>query len=547
MPLAGKGERFARCGYQRPKPLVQVLGRPLAVRVIESLGLSPQDLLVLVYHRSLEQEQFADLILHTFPDLQIVFHCIGQRTRGASETVLHGLEVLPDAARDSPVLLADGDGLVDPSLLASFRKLPGNVIFCVHDEGDEPIYSYVEVDEHLRVTDIAEKNRLSPYACIGMYGFASAALLQHAALTTLENSHPQGGEYYLSSAVRVLLQQGQEVRAALVHHWTCLGTPEQLQSWCRQQVLLSRLGRRHAGFDSVPDLPAQIGEQESGYYLPQTVPARPWHKIVFSTDAVEKSGPARKVGHELSWYKNLPRRLAPHVPMLISHRTSGSTTLLKLDRVRGVPLCHLLVEELLTEQDLMALLKVLSDFHASDLAGIPPIPCGASIYDNYSPKLADRFERIRVIPGTQECYRVLVARAQEYQASGRGREALIHGDPVFTNVLLTTAGKVVLVDPRGHLNGQETLRGDANYDLAKIYQSLLGYDAILLGRDSPSGGAKLRTVYEKWLVDLLGTGGLDDIRWITASLYLSLLPLHEARHHGAFLDLCRKLISSDKT
>ena len=554
MPLAGKGERFVRCGYQRPKPLVQVLGRPLVLRVIESLGLSPEDSLLVVYHSSLEQEGIADLISNSFPDLQIAFCRIEQRTRGAAETVLRGFDVIPIEALAGPALVADGDGIVDPSLLASFRRTPGNVVFFTHNEVGDPIYSYVEVDEHFHVRRIAEKIRLSPYACIGMYGFVSASLLQRAARTTLEINRPQSREYYLSNAVQVLLEEGQEVRAESVGAWACLGTPGQLQSWCLQQVLLSRLERTHTRFDPVPRLPThtmdrlerESVERESGYYLPQPIPARPWHHIVFSTDTVEKSGLSREVDHELTWYRNLPRRLAPHVPKLISHCTVGSTTLLKLDRVPGVPFCHLFVEELLTERDLEALLGVLANFHASDLAEVPPIPGGATIYDSYSPKLSDRFERIGALPGAEECYRVLVARADEYQASGRGREALIHGDPVFTNVLLTPGGKVVLVDPREHLHGQSTLRGDANYDLAKVYQSLVGYDAILLGRDSPFGAAQLLARYEEWLVQVVGADGLGDIQWITASLYLSLIPLHETRHHGAFLDLCLKLIHSDR-
>jgi len=505
-----------------------------------------QDLLLLVYHSTLEQEQFTDLISNSFPDLQIEFCCLEQRTRGASETVLRGLEHIPVEVLAGPVLVVDGDGIVDPSLLASFRSAPGNVIFCTRHEAGEPIYSYVEVDEHMRVQRMAEKIRLSAYACIGLYGFVSASHLQHAAWTSLDTNRPEGGEYYLSSAVQVLLEEGHEVRAEPVRNWTCLGTPAQLQSWCRQQLLLSRVGRAHAPFESTLDLSNHTMERESGFYLPQPVPARPWHQLVFSVNSVEKSGPSRKVGHELSWYKNLPRKLTAHVPGLISHRTAGSNTYLNMERVHGVPFCDLLVEDLLTERDLELLLGVLSTFHGTDLASISPIPDGATIYDNYAPKLSGRHERLRTIPGTEECYRVLVTRADEYQASGRGREAVIHGDPVFTNVLLNNAGKVVLLDPRGHLNGQPTLRGDVNYDLAKVYQSLAGYDAILLGRDSLPGTDQLLAHYEEWLKHVVGADGLDDIRWITASLYLSLLPLHETRLHGAFLERCLQLIHGDR-
>ena len=59
---------------------------------------------------------------------------------------------------------------------------------------------------------------------------------------------------------------------------------------------------------------------------------------------------------------------------------------------------------------------------------------------------------------------------------------VIHGDPVFSNVLLNDDGAVFLLDMRGELGSTLTLQGDALYDLSKVYQSLLGYDYILLSQ-----------------------------------------------------------------
>ncbi|MBC8110946.1 MAG: NTP transferase domain-containing protein, partial [Verrucomicrobia bacterium] len=37
MPMAGRGSRFAGSGYQRPKPLIEVKGKPMFVWAINSL------------------------------------------------------------------------------------------------------------------------------------------------------------------------------------------------------------------------------------------------------------------------------------------------------------------------------------------------------------------------------------------------------------------------------------------------------------------------------------------------------------------------------
>ena len=119
MPLAGKGERFRRCAYDQPKPLVNVLGRPLVLRVIESLGLSATDSLIIVYHNSLRETCLESLIRQAFPHFQISFRCLANRTRGAPETVLFGLDTLPDDALDAPIIILRAGVCDEPSAILS--------------------------------------------------------------------------------------------------------------------------------------------------------------------------------------------------------------------------------------------------------------------------------------------------------------------------------------------------------------------------------------------------------------------------------------------
>ena len=84
---------------------------------------------------------------------------------------------------------------------------------------------------------------------------------------------------------------------------------------------------------------------------------------------------------------------------------------------------------------------------------------------------------------------------------------------------------------RGKID-KETIHGDIYYDYAKIYQSLLGYDFIL--NDIQINYEYLKTLREYFEIKYLGTYKyrekiifIDDLKILTASLYLSFLPLHE--------------------
>lgn len=151
---------------------------------------------------------------------------------------------------------------------------------------------------------------------------------------------------------------------------------------------------------------------------------------------------------------------------------------------------------------------------------------------------------------------------REYERAGRGaRVAFIHGDPVFSNILLTAANDVYFIDMRGRLGDTLTTAGDVLYDLAKVYQSLCGYDDIMLGSGlaSDSGGKmqedylrKLRTEFRAhvraspfYSSKLQLPAGLRDLEIITASLFFSLIPLHdEGAKIARYVEKCRMLIFS---
>lgn len=57
---------------------------------------------------------------------------------------------------------------------------------------------------------------------------------------------------------------------------------------------------------------------------------------------------------------------------------------------------------------------------------------------------------------------------------------MVHGDAVLTNVIVC-GSRVRFVDMRGLQGDVLCVWGDATYDYAKVAQSLLGYDYLLVG------------------------------------------------------------------
>ena len=229
---------------------------------------------------------------------------------------------------------------------------------------------------------------------------------------------------------------------------------------------------------------------------------------------------------------------------------------LTLSRVQGVTFSHLITSRCLTPGRLTMLLKALRRVHSSagDAASRRPAN-ELDVCANYLPKLRRRYAAHRALYASlngasdqmfDELESVLGSFASER------RYALcnvVHGDPVFSNVLLTDEPRIVLLDMRGELGHTLTLQGDLHYDLSKVYQSLLGYDFILLGQPLRERDAELleelRDCFRDFVAEHYPSVRHADVVALTASHYFAIVPLHQVRAHQlAYLSTCHALLSS---
>lgn len=162
-------------------------------------------------------------------------------TRGAAETVLFGLQGLPEATRKRPCMLCDGDCFYTADIVSMYRKVCAthNGTFTFHDTQPKPIYSYVTVEGSDEVTDIKEKVKISDHANTGCYCFKDGVELEKYCKRIIEAgamqlSQDQKGEFYTSGVIKAMLDD--KIPCKMLQLPTdkihVLGTPTQLKTWC---------------------------------------------------------------------------------------------------------------------------------------------------------------------------------------------------------------------------------------------------------------------------------------------------------------------------
>ena len=119
IPIGGKGERFKNKGYIKPKPLIDIFEKPMIFYVLDSLNISKNDKIYIIYNTILERDKFTQVIKNKYPLIEFI--SLPRDTKGAAETLYLGLNgVINSILNKSSSLIGDiikknTGGLIDLS------------------------------------------------------------------------------------------------------------------------------------------------------------------------------------------------------------------------------------------------------------------------------------------------------------------------------------------------------------------------------------------------------------------------------------------------
>ncbi len=225
IPMAGLGTRMRPHTWARPKPLLPVAGRAMLDHIVDRF-------------RDLPIDEYIFIV--GYLGEQIETHC--NETYDIPTTFVTQDEMLGQAhaiwlARDfvkGPVFLMFVDTLfddVDFSGLepgsAGYRKELDGIIF-TYEEDDPRRFGVVETDGAGFATKLIEKpdSVENKTVLMGLYYFREGEWLVRACEELMEREMKTKGEYYVSDAVTLMIQQGAKFRTREVGVWKDTGKPE---------------------------------------------------------------------------------------------------------------------------------------------------------------------------------------------------------------------------------------------------------------------------------------------------------------------------------
>ena len=232
--MAGQGSRFAKAGYEKPKPFIDVDGKPMIVRVLENLAYPDARYILIARKEHIDKE--AELVKQIEKEFNTIFIPIDKLTEGTACTVLYARKYINN---DEPLLIANSDQIVDLDI-ADFiddckdRNLDGSILTFI-DEHKDPKWSFAKLDENNLVTEVKEKVVISEFATVGIYLYSKGKEFVDASIDMIIENDRVNNEFYTCPTYNYSIKEGLNIGIYNIEFEQMhgIGTPEDLNTYLK--------------------------------------------------------------------------------------------------------------------------------------------------------------------------------------------------------------------------------------------------------------------------------------------------------------------------
>jgi dTDP-glucose pyrophosphorylase len=203
LPIAGRGSRFAEAGFELPKPLIPVHGKPMIEVVVNNIRpLCEHRFIFVALKEHLDHLGMKETLNRIAPGCIII--PVNEVTEGAACTVLLAREFINN---NDQLMMANSDQWVDIDIndylsLMEDKNIDGLIMTMW---ADDPKWSFVGFDNLGQVNNVVEKEVISNEATVGIYNFQKGSDFVKSADQMIAKNLRVKNEFYVAPAYNEMI------------------------------------------------------------------------------------------------------------------------------------------------------------------------------------------------------------------------------------------------------------------------------------------------------------------------------------------------------
>lgn len=226
IPMAGLGSRFPKEQYL-PKPLIDVNGKPMIVRAIESLNIDAQ------YHFIIRQDEYTHIVKDIISKVVKLprFIEVSQTTEGPACSALLFKRFINN---DDELIITNCDQIMewDSNLFFHNVRLYDGAVVTYYNDTDKN--SYARIDKQGHVVEIREKDVISNISLNGIHYWKCGQYFVSSAEEMIKaDDRAPNGEFYIAPTYNYMIQNQQKIGIFHIpneqHH--AVGVPVDLEKF----------------------------------------------------------------------------------------------------------------------------------------------------------------------------------------------------------------------------------------------------------------------------------------------------------------------------
>ncbi len=206
--MAGDGSRFSRAGFEKPKSLIDIYGKPMIYWAVQSLAIDGKYTFIT---RKYDNEDYNKELEDTLRSVTVNPNIIqiDELTDGAATTVSLAASLLE---MNQPLLVTDCDRLFtkqwNPNQWFDFIMDEQPDFSPITYHASTPANSYVKVDTDGYIKEVAEKKVISDKSCNGVHFWARADYFLYGYEKMCKAQFTVNGEKYITPTLQYIIDEG---------------------------------------------------------------------------------------------------------------------------------------------------------------------------------------------------------------------------------------------------------------------------------------------------------------------------------------------------
>ena len=242
LPLAGRGSRFTKEGYNSPKPLIKVNELPMVIQAIKCLPQSKNNVFICL-NEHLKNYELKEKILKFYPEGKVIG--IDGVTEGQACTTEIGINQ-SNIDLEKPILITACDNGVFYNK-EKYKKLVNDesndiIVWTFKNEptsrNSPNMYAWLDTDENDNVKSVSCKkfidgihNLKTSHVIIGTMFFRKAKYFIEGLKKNYQENIRTNNEFYVDDVLNQNIKEGLTVKTFQVENYICWGTPNDYKTY----------------------------------------------------------------------------------------------------------------------------------------------------------------------------------------------------------------------------------------------------------------------------------------------------------------------------